>query len=319
MLFTLSMANIPDPYGVLALEKEGLEIREAGTKTLAPRESFIFNPSPSSPVFKTFNRNSMDSRSMSQTVSRRSSWRTSMVSTATQTMDMATQTDFDKSDTPASRPHSITSSGHEKMTEIPEDTTPKPTQPRDLPPHTPEEAPKSTGVDVAAEKVDVEPFKLNHLREQLDADFDDEDHEEPAVVVHAIQHVTSPKFMSKARVVTVQKQLPPALPPRNPVRDRKRPLIITADNYVEGTESHDKGTSPMSNSQQSSAANADESDVERTISNESFSSVDLNGEKAEETEKLPHNEHEDKKEAIATAAPEPLPTAEPEKTMPGQF
>ncbi|CAK7272230.1 hypothetical protein SEPCBS57363_005025 [Sporothrix epigloea] len=44
----------PDPYGVLALEKEGLEIREAVTRSRPPSQQFTFNPSPQSPVYNTF-------------------------------------------------------------------------------------------------------------------------------------------------------------------------------------------------------------------------------------------------------------------------
>ncbi|KAF2716277.1 DUF500-domain-containing protein [Polychaeton citri CBS 116435] len=63
----------PDPYGVLALEKEGMGVVEAGTKKRASWEQFSFHPSPSSPVHNMFPRNS-------QETSRRNSWRTSAMS-----------------------------------------------------------------------------------------------------------------------------------------------------------------------------------------------------------------------------------------------
>ncbi|KAF1809615.1 DUF500-domain-containing protein, partial [Eremomyces bilateralis CBS 781.70] len=62
----------PDPYGVLALQSQGLDIREAGSRQRPSLDHFSFRPSPSSPVFEAFNRQSMDTSG-----SRRSSWRTS--------------------------------------------------------------------------------------------------------------------------------------------------------------------------------------------------------------------------------------------------
>lgn len=80
----------PDPYGVLALEKEGLVIREAGTRKAASRESFQFLPSPSSPLFSAFNQ-SWDRRASLDMDSKRSSWRTSFSNTPeASTTDLAT-------------------------------------------------------------------------------------------------------------------------------------------------------------------------------------------------------------------------------------
>jgi hypothetical protein len=80
----------PDPYGFLALEREGLAVREAGTRRKASRDSFHFAPAPSSPLFGAFRRDGEDPHSGA---SRRSSWRASSVlSTGTMT-DTATQTD----------------------------------------------------------------------------------------------------------------------------------------------------------------------------------------------------------------------------------
>jgi lipid-binding SYLF domain-containing protein len=44
----------PDPYGVLALEKEGMAVRDAGTHERASWEQFSFNPSPTSPIHAVF-------------------------------------------------------------------------------------------------------------------------------------------------------------------------------------------------------------------------------------------------------------------------
>jgi len=104
--FGIPDAADPDPYGVLALQVAGLEIREAGTLSRPASDQFEFRPSPTSPIYNTF-RNSISRRSADCSVggSRRSSWRTStmssfreprtpstMVDTSTQT-DMSTHTD----------------------------------------------------------------------------------------------------------------------------------------------------------------------------------------------------------------------------------
>ena len=78
----------PDPYGVKALQAEGLEIREAGTKSRPSAEVFEFKPATTSPVYSNF-RKSMELRE------RANSWRQSMNSIAS--VDKATQTDEEDS------------------------------------------------------------------------------------------------------------------------------------------------------------------------------------------------------------------------------
>ncbi|CAK7200367.1 hypothetical protein SEUCBS139899_003062 [Sporothrix eucalyptigena] len=74
----------PDPYGVLALEKEGFEIREAATQSRPPSQQFAFNPSPKSPVYNAFHNSHR--RTESNLSARFSKPYVPMV-------DMATQTD----------------------------------------------------------------------------------------------------------------------------------------------------------------------------------------------------------------------------------
>ncbi|KAI0009782.1 hypothetical protein F4779DRAFT_627599 [Xylariaceae sp. FL0662B] len=50
----------PDPFGVLALEMAGMGIREAGTGLRPESRQFEFNPSPTSPFFPKFSRQSVD-------------------------------------------------------------------------------------------------------------------------------------------------------------------------------------------------------------------------------------------------------------------
>lgn len=75
-----------DPYGVKALEAEGLVIREAGTHQRPSADAFEFKPSPSSPIYGAFSRKSVDAGSM-----RSKTWRDSSHSLAMS--DRGTQTD----------------------------------------------------------------------------------------------------------------------------------------------------------------------------------------------------------------------------------
>ncbi|KAM0426101.1 hypothetical protein ACHAPT_008732 [Fusarium lateritium] len=59
-IFGIPDPEDPDPYGVLALEKEGLEIREAVTRSRPTSQQFEYNPSPTSPVYNKFYRRSME-------------------------------------------------------------------------------------------------------------------------------------------------------------------------------------------------------------------------------------------------------------------
>jgi len=323
----------PDPYGVLALEKEGFQMREAGTNNRASHESFIFNPSPSSPLFSSFNRNSIDGKSMS----RRSSWRTSTMSNTAltdrsmQTIDMATQTDFD---TPATSPGSLANSVRNfTMTEIPEgksegiskrlsiDTRTKssqetPQQPR---PETPK--PSNTELTHGSPEEVITPVNASTVMNGIHHDLKDpesDDEEDEAVVVHTVQQATTPQFISRARLVSVKKQPPPMLPPRNPIRDRKKPLIITGNNpHNEDTRDH--ATSPMS--RDGSIASTHRSGVERSLSSHSMSSVELNDEKKkDELVKVAMEEDRiENTELHITTNTLPLRSPSPEKSMPGQF
>ncbi|KPM37514.1 hypothetical protein AK830_g9033 [Neonectria ditissima] len=58
-IFGIPDADDPDPYGVLALEKQGLEIRDAATRSRPSSQQFEYNPSPTSPTYKKYYRKSM--------------------------------------------------------------------------------------------------------------------------------------------------------------------------------------------------------------------------------------------------------------------
>ncbi|KAJ6155625.1 hypothetical protein N7470_006191 [Penicillium chermesinum] len=86
--FGIPAADDPDPYGVKALEQEGLYIREAGTKVRPSHDVFEFRPNPSSPIFATFARQSLDGSSP------RNSWRASRTSVQSYvSVDRGVQTD----------------------------------------------------------------------------------------------------------------------------------------------------------------------------------------------------------------------------------
>ncbi|KAL7806905.1 hypothetical protein V8C26DRAFT_415724 [Trichoderma gracile] len=94
-LFGIPEPDDPDPYGVLALQREGLDIVEAGTHTRPSSSQFEYNPSPSSPVYGKFhNRHSMDT---SETRSNRDSYTSSRLRWSSdrhyESSDAGTQTD----------------------------------------------------------------------------------------------------------------------------------------------------------------------------------------------------------------------------------
>ena len=91
--FGLPAEDDPDPFGVKALEKEGMAIRDANTKTRPSLDAFEYKPSPSSPIYSTFRRHSVDS-------ARRDSKRSSVRSVAS--IDRGTQTQTD--DPPSTSP-----------------------------------------------------------------------------------------------------------------------------------------------------------------------------------------------------------------------
>ena len=81
--FGLPAEDDPDPFGVKALEHEGFEIKEAGTNRRPSMEAFEYKPSPTSPIYSSFRRHSIDS-------ARRNSKRSSVRSIAS--TDRGTQT-----------------------------------------------------------------------------------------------------------------------------------------------------------------------------------------------------------------------------------
>lgn len=96
-VFGIPEPDDPDPFGVLSLEKEGLEIREAGTRSRPSSQQFEYSPSPTSPIYNKLYRRSADMsgtrssrNSHTSTVNSRSRW--SLEGSYT-TSETGTQTD----------------------------------------------------------------------------------------------------------------------------------------------------------------------------------------------------------------------------------
>lgn len=236
----------PDPYGVLALQEAGLEIKEAGTKVRPTSEQFEFKPSPTSPVYTTFRR-SMDRSSIAP--SRRSSWRTSTISsimgsrTPSVMVDMCTQTDDlppppSKPTPPALPPrnsprHSLARTPSPTLAEIPEtkveEATPQATRTQAVvAPASP--SPASTKI-VESPTLIADPellreddlegkHKADDEEDEEDEEETDDEEEEEAVIIHSVQQAAAPQVINRARVVRVAKPIPPSLPSRNPLRQR---------------------------------------------------------------------------------------------------
>ncbi|KAI4284832.1 MAG: hypothetical protein L6R35_004797 [Caloplaca aegaea] len=158
--FGLPAEDDPDPFGVQALEAQGMEIREAGTRSRPSMEAFQYKPAPSSPIFNTFRRHSLDS------TSRRSSKRDSARSIAS--TDRGTQTYTMAASATADAPLS-----HSPLEETPEKQ-------------------EAEGEEAHANDVGISDMAQNEPR--------------------------SIPVITRARLVTIPKRIPPALPPRSPYR-----------------------------------------------------------------------------------------------------
>lgn len=214
--FGIPAVDDPDPFGVKALEAEGLFIREAGTRTRPSVEAFDFKPSPSSPVFANFRR-SVDS-------SPRNSWRASVQSYAS--MDRGTQTDV----APPTAPTSVSRASSRSNRDF-----------SDRFESIPWETEESRWDTIIPEKQKDEGHRHDRaVREDDDKDLIDDDdfevHEVSSATITkrdsaassspvSMEDATAPAELrghsptfTRARLVTIPKRAPPALPPRNPHR-----------------------------------------------------------------------------------------------------
>lgn len=229
--FGIPDAEDPDPYGVKALEAEGLFIREAGTKVRPAPDAFEFRPNPGSPVYATFARRSLES-------SPRNSWRASVQSYTTR----GTQTD----DAPLTATTSVSRTSSRSAKE-------------------------STGIPSTWDDAQWDTVPIHGgERDAYDTYEEHQNHEsEDEVEVHEVNSVTmsrpeskasspveetdsrrmSPNF-TRARLVTIPKRpTPPALPPRHP-------------RHTWGSGSSRESTSPTALSHSSRSTEPTETTVE---------------------------------------------------------
>jgi lipid-binding SYLF domain-containing protein len=103
-LFGIPEPEDPDPFGFLALQRAGMEIREAGTKSRPSSTQFEYRPSPTSPVYTMFHRLSIDTFRTSNRGSCMSNRTRTSTDRTTQTAEIGTQTDVDELVTPATSP-----------------------------------------------------------------------------------------------------------------------------------------------------------------------------------------------------------------------
>ncbi|KAL8637479.1 MAG: hypothetical protein Q9228_005255 [Teloschistes exilis] len=174
--FGLPAEDDPDPFGVRALEAEGMGIREAGSGSRPSLDAFQYKPAPSSPIFNNFRRHSADN------TSRRNSKRDSARSISS--TDRGTQT----VDLTASPKHE------------------SPTRQNPL---------EKTVEDQAAEAAGADGLGISDASDlQL----------QPAPLM---EQATPQPVISRARLVTIPKRVPPALPPRSPYRNS--PRVVNAE------------------------------------------------------------------------------------------
>lgn len=214
--FGIPAVDDPDPFGVKALEAEGLFIREAGTKARPSHDVFEFRPAPSSPIYNTFPRYSVDS-------SRRTSWRGSLhsytsVDRGTQTDDrpMTATTTTSRMSSPRSMKESISSPQEDVLEEREEHEEPEYTNGDQEPNSEPE-------VDEVATTTVAKHESVKSIPPTVD---------DQTVSTEAKR--LSPTF-TRARLVTIPKRIPPALPPRNP--ERKHDSLSTTASLPSPTAS----------------------------------------------------------------------------------
>ena len=249
--FGVPNAEDPDPFGVIALEMAGLEIREAGTKLRPTSAQFEYNPSPTSPVFPRFSRQSVDTY---LTRSNRGSYMSSRTQATTMT-DTGTQTEAAETPSTALSPNNsddgkdraaivaaaavaepeeidytkidMSSIRHLSQEALDQTATTVTGSSQTEAPAEPKEAPVQAPLEKASEPMPSEAYPEDER--DMDADDEDEDDEEEAVIME-VATTTQPAraaimsskvtqvIQAKGALVTIPKRIPPPLPTRSPAR-----------------------------------------------------------------------------------------------------
>ncbi|KAF9692200.1 hypothetical protein EKO04_010104 [Ascochyta lentis] len=264
--FGIPAEHDPDPFGLLALQSAGLEIREAGTHNPPTSEQFEFRPSPTSPIFSTF-RKSTDRSSIAASLapSRRSSWRTSTMSsvlggsrpasnyadssTQTSYADMSTQTDLEsvppKTRTPPQLPPRTPPRSQPARTpspplaDIPETNVQEATPLKKVAPEPiaePIAQPESSSpLRKSVEMSDDRHAELeaSHTDNEADDSESEDEEDEEDVVIHEVHQAAAPQVINRARIIQVAKPVAPVLPPRNPFRNSRNRNSATSEASTE--------------------------------------------------------------------------------------
>ncbi|KAK7998049.1 hypothetical protein PG989_006089 [Apiospora arundinis] len=253
-IFGIPDMDDPDPYGVLALEMAGLEIREAGSRLRPDSSQFEFCPSPSSSVFPRAGRRSVDTYSLTR--SNRGSYMSSrtMATERSHLTDAQTQTDVNTPNTTPSPEQS--EDGHTKDQEVhkePEEVdytkidisslrklsafpdldepivlTTSPIKEETLDIHANDHGSQTSTAPSGTENgADADDEDDEDDEDETDNDEDDEefeDAEEPVVYEVATAQpprmaiVASQAVQVKGSVVTIPRRVPPPLPTRSAAR-----------------------------------------------------------------------------------------------------
>lgn len=210
-VFGIPDGDDPDPYGVRALEMEGLDIREAGTKSRASSEQFEYRPSPTSPIYFTFlHRRSTSSLSGKprESNSRRSIDRgTQMIESGTQTVDEPSSTNRPEADHARAQSWPVYDGGNEMTTGY------------DMP------SSRDEGYERVDETIPEEHEETSGAHKGLDP----HDPDDGPVEIH--EEVRA-QAVYKARLVTIPRRMPPALPPRSAARKK---IVVNGDTRPTGS------------------------------------------------------------------------------------
>ncbi|KAH4602177.1 hypothetical protein HBH82_165590 [Parastagonospora nodorum] len=316
--FGIPAKEDPDPFGVLALQDAGFEIKEAGTHKRPTSEQFEFKPSPTSPIYATFRR-SMDNRS-SIAMSRRSSWRTSTISSVLEPrtpsimMDTSTQTD-DLPPPPKKMPPTLPP--RQSIARLPTPPIIETLQPKvevTEPPAEKTEAEKILERAIAESQGlnTTDPKASNEVGSDDDDEGDEDEEEEEPVIIHEVHQAAAPQVVTRARVVQVAKPMPPQLPIRSP----HRPNRISTASEASSERAHDatNGQSLAAEKQSPiSTPSLRHGDSTSSLSSVEGANLDhvedkLSNEASPEAEK-----RVEKKDYLQSSPPSPL------KTVPGSF
>ena len=286
LAFGVPNVDDPDPFGVIALEMAGLEIREAGAKLRPTSTQFEYNPSPTSPIFPRFNRQSVDTY---LTKSNRGSYMSSRTQ-ATSMTDTGTQTDVGKTPDAVETPDTALSPNHsDDGKDLAARTAAAAVQePEEIDytkidmssiRHLSHESLDKTVATVSAEPREEDPqselasssqppletdraTKASSVypEDERDEDADDEDEEEDEeeAVIMEVATTTQPTraaimsstvtqvIQAKGALVTIPKRIAPPLPARSPARHSRSSKSEFGDVSMI--------SSPLRQSYQSSAA-----------------------------------------------------------------